>query len=115
MNAWRRLTPAKQRLVVAAIALVAYVLVLFIWGSTGSSGTHPRPLYADDSSTDGATGLTPLVVIGGGLLVLAAVMLLYTFATLLRARGPRFKDLEASEQERRREAGRLLKGDPGQP
>jgi hypothetical protein len=109
VDAWRRLTPAKQCLAVAAVALVGYVVVLFAWGSTSHPTSQVGPRYVDGRSSTG--GFTPLLVVGGGLIFLAVVMLLFTIVTLLQARGPRFEDLSSAEQERRREAGRLLKGD----
>lgn len=111
MNAWRRLTPAKQRLAVATVAIVGYLVVLFVWGSTAKPSSQVGPSYVKGNEVQ--DGVTPLLAIGGGLIFLTVVMLLFTVFTLLRARGPRFKDLSSTEQERRREAGRLLKGDPG--
>ncbi|MGZ4728533.1 MAG: hypothetical protein ACXWB2_12495 [Acidimicrobiales bacterium] len=100
---------AKQRLVVAAVAVVGYLVVLFVWGSSAPpSSSQVGPQYVKGEVPG---SFTPLIAIAGGLMVVGVVMLGFTFVTLLRPGGPRFHDLSASEQGRRREAARLLKGD----
>ena len=112
MKAWRRLSPAKQKLAVAVVALVGYLLVLFVWGSTApKSDSQIGPIYSKGQELDSSANW--LIAVAGGVMVVGAVLLLFTIIALLQARGPRFKDLDRTEQERRREAGRLLKGDTG--
>ena len=108
MKAWRRLTTAKQQLIVAGGILVAYVTFLYFWGGLGAkTDTQRGPVYVHDAHVE--PGAYRIAAVAGGLLLVFVVLGLWAAVSVLRRRGPRFKDLSAAEQARRREAGRLLR------
>ncbi len=95
----------RRRFLIAVVLVVGYFGGWVLLGMVTGVADNTPPQYVE-GEPEGA-GWTPFLIYGV-LLGLFVGLAAYAGMRLIRQRGVRFADLDEAEQERRREAGKLL-------
>ena len=109
MEWWRRQTVAMHRFVIAGTIVVVWFTALYFWSLAVPPVPQPGPIYSQDDHWVWRRGDVWFFGILGGLVLIFVGMAIWGIIRLLHNDSTKFADLDADEQERRHQAGAILR------